>query len=176
MSNIKNLFGRCDKNGEYIRFFNDPINPDFRNQSKIQDIVSRRPLMSECAKIGREQLTSATSALTEQNTFWDNNNLQNVHEHIFFPSTEQNIGFFPNKEGNFLSRLWDKISSRGSLESKQPEQLVNYTYDETCYDGQAMRSAISQVTETPDYNLFKFNCQDFVSMVKEKYNNIINGK
>ncbi|GEM_PF-3227411 len=165
--------GYCRADGTYVRTDITGADSFVNSQETIKNIAESPQFMSECARTGHGKLLSVLPDQKATGNIFDRGNVQGYHEHIFFDASGENIGFFPNKEGkSFFGRLYASVASEGSIESKPGTYFEGYSYDSTCYDGATMRKALSQVVEDFRYNLRTFNCQDFVSMVLEKYKNL----
>lgn len=119
------------------------------------------PNYSECAYIGKRRITIAPAMVaTEKGRVLDRNNLELAHEHILFANSGDNIGWGPN--GLFADK---------SIPS-------DYQLEDVCYDGEEMRRAIvtlqlkERFHHKSLYSLFRNNCQDFISAIRNRIKNM----
>lgn len=150
---------------------NLPLHPaDEERLKRLKDI---QPQLSECARIGQRQLSWApwVSGLSKsKGSFLDRHNFELSHEHIFFESSGDNVGW----------------SNKGIFSENSCE--FEYKMDATCYDGALMRQALASVGVAPAgfapsiiaraatrlgvnklYGFLRNNCQDFVSRTLAQY-------
>ena len=96
-----------------------------------------------------------------QNDWADKNNIEGVHEHIFFEDEiGGNIGF-TNKDGLFVDK---------------EKNIPKYKITETGYDDSTMRQAIENIKDrypAESYKTIGHNCQNFVEDVRQEYKKII---
>lgn len=123
------------------------------------DSDSSHPALCECARIGKRPLSWApwlgAFSYGSKGGMLDRNNLEFSHEHILFEGTGENIGFGPH------GRFTEDTSS------------YRYRWDEHCYSGATLRAALSSVSTPEPYNFFINNCQDFISKVKDRYQELL---
>jgi hypothetical protein len=114
-----------------------------------------QPQLCECARIGKRSLSWAPwlglLSGSSQGGMLDRNNIEFSHEHILFEGTGENIGFGPNG-------LFTEDISR-----------YRYRWEDHCYSGDTVRAALSSIAVSKKYNFFLNNCQDFISKVRDRY-------
>lgn len=167
------IYGYCRLDGLYVRTEIEGEGSPAANQRSIQQLTTEERPFSECARFGHGRLLSALPKERQSGGFLDRNNLEGYHEHLFWDTSGENVGFFPDKrDSGFLSSLLSRIASPGRILSMPVTYFNDYSYETTCYDGQLMRKALSQVTENLHYKLVIFNCQDFASILRDQYNHL----
>lgn len=156
----------------------DPM-PLSADEEQLRRLKAQQPPLSECARIGQRELSWApwVPGLSKaQGSYLDKHNYELSHEHIFFESSGDNVGW--GEHGVFSENMCQ----------------FEYKMDPTCYDGALMRKALSSVMLAPDgfapsfvarmagllgfnklYGFIRNNCQDFVSRVLGRYSKLSTG-
>jgi hypothetical protein len=165
------IYGYCQRDGMYIRTSIRGEDSFALNQRTIQSLTAEEKPYSECARFGYRRLLAVLPEQRVVDNLFDRNNIQGFHEHLFWDASGDNVGFFPNKkeDGGLFAGLISSIFAPGKIASMPKDYFSGYSYDPTCYNGRLMRAALSQITENPRYNLGFFNCQDFASLIRERY-------
>jgi hypothetical protein len=135
------------------------VNPVCDDNYFLRSFEQGTPPRSECAFIAKRALSWAPwlSGLSNarKQSFLDRHNLEFSHQHIFIGDSSANIGW---GEKGLFSEPFDKS---------------RYHVDPFCYDGEAMRRAISSLQNLARYNPFTNNCQKFIENILHQYKEII---
>lgn len=151
--------------------------PSTPEKSQLKQFKENQPPLSECARIGQRQLSWLPwvyGLSQSRGSFLDRHNFEASHQHIFFDSSGDNIGW----------------SNKGIFSENSCE--FEYKMDPTCYDGALMRQALGSIEVTPTgfapslaariaekfgvnrlYGFLRNNCQDFVSRALAQYKNLL---
>jgi hypothetical protein len=143
------------------------------DEEQLKRLKHRQPPLSECARIGQRQLSWAPwvpGVSKSKGSLLDRHNFELSHEHVFFESSGDNVGW-----------------SNNGIFSEQMCQF-EYKMDPTCYDGSLMRAALASMSVAPAgfapsklaritglfgfnrlYDFLRNNCQDFVSRALAQY-------
>jgi hypothetical protein len=153
-SNSINLLGKILDNSE--------LHPVCDANYFLKSFELNAPPRSDCAYIGKRALSWATwlpgISGAKKSSFLDRNNLEFSHQHIFIGDKSDNIGW--GEKGLF----------------SESSEKYRYYFDSTCYNGQAMRRAISSIQNLARYNPFTNNCQKFIESVLNRYKILVDGK